>query len=272
MYMGELGQGSTGERFRIIASRKGERVVCPPGTTQESGGQMGTGQNYAWCHRAATFAPPPTTTFTYAPVTTTSVPTAVSTQVSPQISPGFTQQQASPGASSQSSPGSAPGPVSARPSTGITGQDLERILEAQRAAAAAEREAMERTRAVEMETLRQQMAQRERASQEIYLAEQKAAADRAEAQRFADEQAQLTAQESAAIYAPQGGGSLPLPALPQNVVQSTVPDYAMPAPDVSVTQTAPPESETPWNLLLLAAAGIGVVVLMGKKGKRKTRR
>jgi ribose/xylose/arabinose/galactoside ABC-type transport system permease subunit len=42
------------------------------------------------------------------------------------------------------------------------------------------------------------------------------------------------------------------------------------APTVDVTQ-APIEAGTPWALILLAAAGVGAVVLMGGKGKRKSR-
>jgi hypothetical protein len=184
------------------------------------------------------------------------------------------QQQASPGATAGSAPVSSPGGTSARPSTGITGQDLERILQAQRAAAAAEREAGERSRAVEMETLRQQMAARERATQEIALAQQKAAADRAEQERYASEQAQAAAQASAGAipppasttYAPSGGGSLPV-SLP---MPTGLPDaFAPPAPPtVDVTQ-APAQAGTPWALLLLAAAG--VAVFAGAKSKRQSR-
>lgn len=271
MYMGALGQGSTGSRFRIIAEKGARRISCPPGTSTESSGKLGTGQQYVWCHRAPQFAPPPTTTISYeAPRTTVSVPTAVSTQVSPQISPAMAQQQASPGAQASSAPVAQPGGVTARPTTGITGEDLQRILDAQRAAAAAERDAEERRRSSEIETMRQEMAKRERASQEIYLAEQKATADRAEAARFAREQAEADAQASAATYAPSGGGALPPPQLPPSVVPSTIPDFGPPPSDVRVTQAAPAD-DTPWGLLLIAAAGLGVVVLMGKKGKRKRR-
>lgn len=270
MYLGALGQGSTGERFRIIAPKGAGRVSCPPGTTQESGGRMGTGQQYVWCYRAPMFAPPPTTTISYeAPRTTIAVPTAISTQVSPQISPVLAQQQASPGAAVSADPvQSMPGGVSAQPSTGITGEDLQRILDAQRAAAKAEADALERQRTSEYAELTRQMSERERATTEIYLADQKAAADRAEAERYAREQAEMDARESAAIYAPSGGGGLPLPSLPPSVVPSTIPSAP---PTVDVTR-APIEAGTPWALILLAAAGIGAVVLVGgKKGKRKTR-
>ena len=266
--LGQLGQGSTGSRFRIIA-QKGRRAQCPPGTQTESSGRLGTGQEYAWCWRAPQFAPPPVTTTTFAPVVTTQVPTAISTQVSPQISPTLAQQQASPGAAVTAAPVAAPGPVSATPSTGITGEDLRRILEAQAAADEAEREARERKSQVEIETLRREMAGRERMSREIEDARRADEARRVEAERFAREQAEATAIESAGAippppsttYAPSGGGMIPfVPPAPLEVG----------APTVDVTQ-APIEAGTPWALILLAAAGVGAVVLMGGKGKRKSR-
>jgi hypothetical protein len=267
MYLGALGQ--QGSTF-TVRSQRGERPYCPGGSQEQSRHGQGLRESVT-CYRAPVFAPPPTTTVSYeAPRTTVSVPTGISTQVSPQISPAMAQQQASPGAQASSAPASAPGPVSARPSTGITGEDLQRILDAQRAAAKAEADALERQRKSEYAELTRQMSERERASQEIYLAEQKAAADRAAADRFAREQAEAQAQEAAALYAPAGGGALPPPAMPPSVVPSTIPDYAAP-PDVRVPQVAP-EDETPWALLLMAAAGVGVVVLMGKKGKRKSSR
>lgn len=275
MYLGELGQQCTpGERFRIIAQKGARRVNCPSGTSEESRGRLGTGQEYVWCYRAGYCPPAPVTQTTISPTITTQVPTAVSTQVSPQISPTLAQQQASPGATVAAAPVAAPGPVSAQPTTGITGADLERILEAQRAAAAAEREAEERKQAAEMETLRREMATRERASQEIYLAEQKAAADRAEAERYARELAEQEAAASAAAippppsmtYAPTGGGALPF--MPPSFEQAA--PITTEARDVSVTAGAADEGP-PWALILMAAAGIGAVVLMGGKGKRKSR-
>jgi hypothetical protein len=179
------------------------------------------------------------------------------------------QQQASPGAAVTGAPvQSMPGGVTATPSTGITGEDLERILAGERAAAAAEADALERQRSTEYAELTRQMAERERMTRDIILADQKAAADRSEAERFAREQAEIEARESAAVYAPSGGGALPLPPLPSSVVASTVPGAPPPV--------GPPpeaEAETPWMLILLAAAGIGAVVMVGaKKGKRKTRK
>ena len=274
--LGSLGQGSTGERFRIISSRKGGRVFCPSGTTQESGGVLGTGQKYVWCYRPPVFAPPPVTTTTISPVIRTSVPTAVSTQVSPQISPTLAQQQASPGAAVSAAPQAAPGPVTARPSTGITGEDLQRILEAQRLADKAERDAEERRRTSELETLRVEMAKRDRMSRDIALAESKARADRAEKDRFARDQAEAMAAQTAQVlppptsttYAPSGGGAFPLP---PSVVPSTLPEAFAPPPEAAIGP-APVKAGQPWALILLAAAGVGVLVLSGgKKSKRKAR-
>jgi hypothetical protein len=270
MYMGELGQ-SVGERFMLYAE-KGRSVNCPAGTTQESSGRMGTGQQYVKCYRPPVFAPPPTTTYTYAPVTTTTVPTAVTTAISPQISPVLAQQQASPGATVAASPVSAPGPTTGMPS-GISERQLRDILSAQKAAVDAERAFEERKRATELETLRRQMSERSRVQDEIYLASQKAEADRVAADRFAREQAEAAAQESAGaippppstMYAPTGGGAFPLPAQPLPSPDMTM---APQARDVTITQDG--DGETPWALILLAAAGIGAVVLVGaKKGKRK---
>lgn len=268
--------GQVGERFRIIA-QKGRRAQCPAGTSQESSGRLGTGQEYAWCYRAPVFAPPPTTTFTYAPVTTTTVPTAVTTAISPQISPTLAQQQASPGAAVTAQPVSAPAPVTgaATVPTGITEAQLRDILSAQAAAVEAERAAEERKREVELETMRREIAARERATQEIDLARRKAEADRIEADRFARETAEAEAIASAAAippppsmtYAPTGGGGFP--AMPPAAMLPP-PDMTMApeARDVTITQNG--DGETPWALILLAAAGIGAVVLVGaKKGKRK---
>lgn len=275
MYLGELGQQCTpGERFRIIAQKGARRLSCPPGTSTESSGRLGTGQQYVWCYRPGVCAaPPPAPVTTISPTITTQVPTAVSTQVSPQISPTMAQQQASPGAGVTAAPTAAPGPVSAQPSTGITGEDLRRILEAQAAADEAERQARERKSAAEMETLRQEMATRERATQEIFLAEQKAAADRAAAERYATEQAEAEAAASAqaipppasTTYAPSGGGAFPMPQAMD--LQAPITTEAR---DVSVTADAG-DAGPPWALILLAAGGVAALAIMGGKGKRKSR-
>lgn len=268
MYMGDLGQCTPGERFRIIGQKGGRRISCPSGTSTESSGKLGTGQDYVWCYRAGVCAPPPTTTVSYeAPRTTIQVPTAISTQVSPQIAPTMAQQQASPGATVAASPVAAPGPVSATPTTGITGADLERILAARQAADDAEREARERQDAIEIENLRREMAARTRASDEIEAARRADEARRVDAERYAREQAEASAIDSAGAippppsmtYAPSGGGGFMPP-----------PELFAPPSTVDVTQP-PIEAGTPWALILMAAAGIGVVVLAGGKGKRKKR-
>lgn len=269
MYLGDLGQGSTGERFRIIGQKGGRRLSCPPGTTTESSGKLGTGQDYVWCYRAPSFAPPPVTQTTISVPTTVSVPTQVATQVSPQISPTLAQQQASPGAGVTS----APGQQAAGPSTsqGISAGELRNILEAQEAARAAERQAAERKQTAEMEELRRQMSERERASQDIYLAEQKAAADRAEAERFAREQAEALQASLAPpppSMAPSAGGGLPAMFAPPS--QEIAAPIQTQARDVSVTADA--GGAPPWALLLLAAAGVGAVVMMGAKGGKSRRK
>ena len=266
--------GQVGERFRIIA-QKGRSAQCPPGTSTESSGRLGTGQQYAWCYRAPVFAPPPVTTYTYAPVTTTTVPTAVTTAISPQISPTMAQQQASPGAAVTAQPVSAPAPVSgaATVPTGITEAQLRDILSAQAAAVEAERAAEERKSQVEMETMRREIALRERASQEIDLARRADEARRIDADRFAREQAEADAIASAAaippppstMYAPTGGGGFPMPSAPA----LPPPEMAMEARDVTITQDG--DAEIPWALIAIAAAGIGAVVLVGGKGRKRKR-
>jgi len=267
--LGELGQ--QGSTF-TVRSQRGERPNCPGGSQEQSRHGSGIRESVT-CYRAPVFAPPPTTTISYeAPRTTVQVPTAVSTQVSPQIAPTMAQQQASPGATVAARPQAAPGPVSASPTTGISERQLRDILAAQQAAADAERAARESQSQTELETLRRQMAERERASQEIWQAQLKADADRAEADRFAREQAEATAAASAAAipppasttYSPTGGGALPF--MPPSVAAPV----STQARDVSVSAGAA-EAGTPWALILLAAAGVGAVVLMGGKGKRKSR-
>ncbi len=271
MYMGDLGQ--QGSTF-TVRSQRGERPNCPGGSQEQSRHGSGIRESVT-CYRAPVFAPPPTTTVTYeAPRTSVAVPTAVTTAISPQISPVLAQQQASPGATVAASPVSAPGPVRG-PTTGISERQLRDILSAQAAAVEAERAAREAKSATEMEELRRQMSTRERASQEIWQAQLKADADRAEAERFAREQAELEARESAGaippppstMYAPTGGGGFPLPAQPP--LPSPDMTMAPTARDVSITQDG--DGETPWALLLLAAAGIGAVVLVGAKGGKRKR-
>ena len=260
--------GQVGERFRIIA-QKGRRAQCPAGTSQESSGRLGTGQEYAWCYRAPVFAPPPVTTTTISPQIITKVPTTVTTAVSPQISPTMAQQQASPGAAVTAAPRQV-----APLQTGITEQQLRDIMSAQAAATEAERAADERRRQVEIETMRREIAERERATQEIDQARRADEARRIEADRFAREQAEADAIAAAAAippppsmtYMPTGGGALPaMPAAPL----LPPPDMAMEmeARDVTITQ----DGEIPWALIAIAAAGIGAVILVGGKGRKRKR-
>ncbi len=272
MGLGQLGQ--QGSTF-TVRSQRGERPNCPGGSQEQSRHGSGIRESVT-CYRAPVFAPPPTTTVTYeAPRTMVRVPTAVTTAVSPQISPTLAQQQASPGAAVSAAPVSAPGPTTGSIPTGISERQLRDILSAQAAAVEAERAAEERKRASETEELRRQMAERERASQEIWQAQMAADAARVEQDRFAREQAEAAAAESAAAlpppasttYVPSGGGGFPLPAQPP--LPSPDMTMAPQARDVTITQDG--AAETPWALLLIAAAGIGAVVLVGAKGGKRKR-
>ena len=273
MYLGDLGQQCTPGQTFTVRSQRGERPNCPPGSQLQSRHGFGIRES-ATCYRPGVCPEPARTTTTISPQITTQVPTAVSTQVSPQISPTLAQQQASPGAGVTSAPVGAPGPVSARPTTGITGEDLERILAAQRAAEEAEREARERKQAAELEEMRRQMAERERASQEIYQAERQAAEDRAAADRFAREEAERAAREAAAApepgatYGPSGAPMMPPP--PPSVSMDLRAPIAPEARDVTVTADAA-DAGPPWALILLAAGGVAALAFMGAKGKRKSR-
>ena len=274
MYADELGtldqQGST----FTVRSQRGERPNCPGGSSEQSRHGSGIRESVT-CYRAPVFAPPPTTTVTYhAPRTTTTVTPSLQTAISPMISPVMGQQMASPGAQQTSQPTSiAPSPMTRQ--TGITGADLERILAAQRAADAAEQEARERKASAEMTELTRQMAERSRVQDEIYQAQRADEARRIDAERFAREQAEVAARESAAAMPPPPSFAAPSPlqapiqaAAP--VMQPMLTEAEMASGDVSVTA----EGEAPpWLMIALVAAGIGAVVLMGgKKGKRRTKR
>ena len=69
------------------------------------------------------------------------------------------------------------------------------------------------------------------------------------------------------VYAPTGGGGFPLPAMPP--LPSPDMTMAPEARDITITQDG--EAETPWALILLAVAGVGVVAIMGKKGGKRKR-
>ena len=127
----------------------------------------------------------------------------------------------------------------------------------------------------EMTELTRQMAERSRVQDEIYQAQRADEARRIDAERFAREQAEVAARESAAAMPPPPSFAAPSPlqapiqaAAP--VMQPMLTEAEMASGDVSVTA----EGEAPpWLMIALVAAGIGAVVLMGgKKGKRRTKR
>lgn len=270
-HLGTLGQ--QGSRFRIIAE-KGRSAQCPPGTSTESSGRLGTGQQYAWCYRPPVFAPPPVTTTTITVPTRVQVSPSLQTAISPMISPVMGQQMASPGATQASQPTQiAPTPMTRQ--TGITGRELQDILAAQAAARKAEDEARERKRTAETDELRRQMATRSRVQDEIAQAQRADTARRIDAERFAREQSELAARESAAALPPPPSFAAPSPlqapiqaAAP--VMQPMLTEAEMTAGDVTVAADG---EAPPWMMIALVAAGIGAVVLLGgKKGKRRMKR
>ena len=254
-----FGQASTGERFRIIGQRGGRRPTCPRGTTTESSGRLGTGQQYVWCHRAPQFAPPARTTITVAPRTTVSP--AIQAQVSPQVSPVLTQAQASPGARVAAQPAQVmPGGMTAAGgATGMTAAEFQRILAEQRAAD-------EARRAAEMSALQQAMEERSRILEAQREQERQAMAEReaarVEAQRAAEERAiALPPPPTAGAFVP------PSPLMPP----TPVPTRPTAPTEIDITE-APVEAAAPVPWLLIAAAGVGAVLILGagrKRGKRR---
>lgn len=274
-YLGELGQAG-GDRFRIIAPKGARRLSCPPGTQTESSGKLGTGQQYVWCYRRPMAPPKPVAPqITVTVPTTTTVSPSLQTQISPQVSPVMGQQMASPGASQAGAPTQvAPAPMTRQ--TGITGADLQRILEEQRKAREAENAARERQRTVETEELRRQFAERSRAQDEIAQAQRAAEARRIEQERFARESAEQAAAESAAAMPPPPSFAPPSPLQPPiqaaaPVMQPMLTEAEMQAGDV--TMAAPEGAAPPWLMIALLAAGVGTVMMVaGKKGKRRKKR
>jgi hypothetical protein len=264
VHLGALGQ--QGSTFTVL-SQRGERPYCPTGSQEQSRHGSGIRESVT-CYRAPVFAPPATTTVSYeAPRTAVTVSPSLQTAISPMISPVMGQQMASPGAGITAAPTQvAPAPMTRQ--TGITGADLERILAAQRAADEAEREARERKATAEMTELTRQMAERSRTQDEIYQAQRADEARRIDAERFAREQAELEARESA--------GAIPPPpsftAAPSPMQAPMLTEAQMTAGDV--TMAPPGDGEAPpWILIALAAAGIGAAVMLtGKKGKRRKKR
>ena len=262
-----FGQVDPSQRFRIIGQKGGRRPVCPPGSQTESSGKLGTGQDYVWCYRPATFAPPPTTTITYHAPTTTVSP-AIQAAISPQISPTLAQQQASPGAAvtgtpTQSMPG---GQQATGGGTGMSAQEVMRILAEQRAADDARR-------AQEYAQMERVMAERQAMLEQQRQAEREAAEAREEARRREEAEAAERAEASAAAM-PLTAGAAP-PFVPPSPLQPPEPEPSAlqidaDFPDVETgTAVLPAESQAvPW--LLLAAAGIGAAyMLRGKKGAKR---
>ena len=273
MYLGELGQGSTGERFRVTGGLGKRPVQCPPGTQTLTTGRWPSGGTYADCWRAPQFAPPATTTVTYeAPRTTTTVSPAIQTAVSPQISPTLAQQQASPGAGVTARPAQTAGGQGAetgyRP--GLTGEQVMMMLESERrareaeAAAQRDREGLERAqRQQELTAFRDAYDRQAAASAETMQREIDAQAARQAAIDMADTEAQVAAQESA-LYIPPPPSMIPL--APPMVTSPTPEPMTSTPPAAQVA-----ESGTPWGMIMLAVAAVGIVAA-GAAGKRKRKR
>jgi hypothetical protein len=191
------------------------------------------------------------------------------------ISPTLAQQQASPGAAVQSAPSQvAPAPMTRQ--TGISASELREILEAQAAARAAEDAARERQRAAEISELNRQMSERARATDAITAAQRADEARRIEQERFAREQSELEARESAAAMPPPMSFAPPSPLQPpiQAAAPITQPMLTEAEQRSDIDVTAPPTEAgvPPWLLIALAAAGVGVVMLTGKKRNRGRKR
>lgn len=248
---GQLGFGTTsGSRYATAPkgggnvqrfTRQGKRAPdCPSGARPVSSGSYGTGAqtvSYRDCEmRAAPVAAPPPPP--PAPVITVSP--AIQTQVSPQISPTMVQQQASPGASVQAQPISMPGGQQA--ATGPT-QDVERILEAERRAMAAEAAQEQAKRDAEVRELQRQYEQRAALEAELRTR------DEAEAQAAAE-----------AAYMPPPAPSPMITAAPMGPMAPAAPP---------MEPAAPPEENGIMLPLLIAATAAGGLYLMTRKKGRK---
>lgn len=252
MYFGQVDPGS---RFRIISAAGGRRINCPPGTSEESRTRMGTGQTALWCYRAPSFAPPATTRIIYEAPRTTVSP-AIQAQISPMVSPVLTQQQASPGASVQAAPAQTiPGGMrAAGGAPGVTAAELQSIL-------AEQRRADEQRRASEFRAM--QAEQQKRAD---ILAAQRARESQAIADREAARQAaEAEAMERAIALPPPPTAGAFVPPSP------LMPPIREPAPVTEIDITGEVvEAGFPIPLALLAAVGLGAVLLLGgKRGAKK---
>lgn len=262
MHLSTLGRVGTGIRTGGGATQRVERrgsspPRCPSGARSLRTGQYGTGVSVtSWrdCEmpapRAAPPPPPPP-----APIITVSP--AIQTQVSPQISPVMTQQQASPGASVQAQPISTPG--GQRAATAPQ-QDVERILEAERARMAAEAALEEERRAAEMREL-----QRQYAAAETQRAAQAAEWRAAEEQRRAEAEAAAAEAEAADTAAFVTGAPSPImPPVFAPEVATTMAPPTEPAPEVSTEK-----KDNMLPILLAAAAAVGLFVMSRQKRGRK---
>ncbi len=242
--------------------------ACPSGARSLRTGAYGTGvSRTSWreCEMAAPRAAPPPPP-PPAPIITVSP--AIQTQVSPQISPVLTQMQASPGASVQAQPISAPG--GQRAATAPQ-QDIERILEAERRAMAAEQQAAqaERRRAQEVEDIRRagefQELQRQYAAAEQQRAQQAMDWQAAEEQRRLEAEAAAAEAAEAEARAQAFAPGAPSPIQP--------PIFAPEVTAAAVPMELPPEEvpEEKGNILpiLIAAAGVGLLLMTRKKRGRK---
>ena len=253
MYFGQVDPGS---RFRIIA-QKGRRAQCPAGTSQESSGRLGTGQEYAWCYRGPTFAPPATTRIYYEAPRTTVSP-AIQAQISPQVSPILTQAQASPGMAVQAAPAQVmPGGMrAAGGAPGITAADLSRIL-------AEQRRADEQRRASEFQAMQRDQQRRADILEEQRRRDAQERADREAARQAAEGEAM---ERAIALPPPPTAGAFVPPSPMQPPIFEPPPG---PITEIDITEE-PLEAGFPVPWLLLAAAGVGTALLLGrKKGARK---
>lgn len=246
--------------------------ACPSGARSLRTGAYGTGvSRTSWrdCEMRAPrpAAPPPPPP---APRITTTVSPVIQAQVSPQISPTMVQQQASPGASVQAQPISAPG--GQRAATAPQ-QDIERILEAERRAMAAEQAA----RDSEMQR-RREMEQLE-ARQRAQTAESTRQAEMRELQRQYEQRAAMEAEAVAAQQARSieaQAAEADAQAAETAFMPAGAPSPLMPpvfAPDIQTAAAPMPETEpeTKGNMLpiLIAVAAVGGLFLMRKKRGRK---
>ena len=259
-----------GGRTQRFERQGGSPPGCPTGARSLRTGQYGTGTSTtSWreCEmRAAPVAPPPPPP--PAPVITVSP--AIQTQVSPQISPVMTQQQASPGASVQAQPISTPGGQQAATAPQ---QDIERILEAERARMAAETalEAEQRRAAQEVEDMRRaaefQELQRQYAQAEQQRAQQAADWQAAEQQRRMEADAAAAEAADADARAATFITGAPTPIMAPMVETAAAPPMDF-APELPPEET-PEEKGNMLPILLAAAAGVGLLLMRKKRGRKR---